>query len=654
VEITVAPYGSWSSPISAELITRSTIILDQIAIDGDTVYWSEQRPHEGGRSVLMAWTARAGCRQLTPDGFNVRTRVHEYGGGDFWVANGTVYFVNFDDQRVYRQANGQEPMPLTPDGTALRYADGVVDSIHRRLICVREDHRQVGKEAANTIVAIPLEGGEHDGTPLVEGNDFYASPRLSPDGRHLAWLTWNHPNMPWDGTELWVATLDVNGNLGEPTLIAGGARESIFQPDWSPAGELTFVSDRTGWWNLYRRREGRVEPLRPHPAEFGRPQWRFGMTTYGFTQDGRLIFLYREEGRWQLGIMGGSGEVEPISLPQASLSDIQVGSGFFVVRAGSPDEMPAILRVDLATQQVDVLRRSGELTIDHAFLSRPEPITFPTGDGKEAHAYYYPPQHPSFVGPAGEKPPLLVRSHGGPTSNTEATLSMKTQYWTSRGFAVLDVDYRGSSGYGRAYRQQLYGQWGVVDVTDCIDGARYLVARNLVDGERLAVRGGSAGGYTTLCALAFHDYFDAGASHFGVSDLEALARDTHKFESHYLVNLIGPYPETRDRYRARSPLHHAHNVSCPVIFFQGAEDRVVPPSQAETMVSALRDSGVPVAYFSFREEQHGFRQAATVRRTLEAELSFYGYVFGFEPADLIEAVEIMNMNTSRKRAGWNQ
>lgn len=641
----VAPYGSWESPLSAEQVARDKIKLDQIAIEGDAVYWVEGRPAEEGRNVLMRWTPDGGVEDVTAAPYDVRSRVHEYGGGAFWVDGVIVYFVNFQDQRIYRLRPEGDPEPLTPAGVDVYYADGIVDGRRQRLICVREDHTLAGEEPVNAVVSLALGGGAQDGSGrvLVEGNDFYAAPRLSPDGNRLAWLTWNHPNMPWDGSELWVGSVDAAGGVADATLVAGGRAESVTQPVWSPDGDLFFVSDRTGWWNLYRWRDGWSGPVVQREAEFGVPQWVFGMSTYGVAADGRILSLYFDGGSWRLvALEPTTGDLTSLSTPYTEMARLETGEDFMAMVAASPSELPAVVRVDLKTQQVRVLRRAGDVPVDVDYLSIPEVVEFPTGTGETAHAYFYPPQNADYEAPAGEKPPLVVTSHGGPTSRYSSAFDLSVQYWTSRGIAVLNVNYRGSTGYGRAYRERLKGQWGVVDVEDCINGARYLAQRGLVDGRRLIIRGGSAGGYTTLCALAFHDFFAAGACYFGLSDLERFVDETHKFESRYLDSLIGPFPERQELYRQRSPLYHADQLSSPIIFFQGLEDEVVPPNQTELMVDALRQRGVPVAYLPFAHEQHGFRRAENIGRALEAELFFYGRILGFEPAGAIEPVAIDN------------
>lgn len=641
----VAPYGSWKSPITTDLLLAGgTVNLSQPWIDGDAVYWIEGRPSEGGRNVVVR-LANGRTEDVTPAGFNARTRVHEYGGGDYTVHDGVVYFSNFADQRLYRQRMGEAPEAITPEA-ALRYADAIVDAARRRLICVREDHRLDDREAVNALVAIPLDGGEQ--TVLAEGYDFFATPRLSPDGRQLAWLTWTHPNMPWDGTTLWLADMAEDGSLINQRAVAGGPAESIFQPEWSPSGVLYFVSDRTDWWNLYRLNGGEAEALAPMEAEFGMAQWIFGLGTYTFVSPSDIICSYTQDGRTfmarldtrakMLTSLGVSG-----TLLYPSHSRIVAGNGFVVYGAASPTQPASIVRYDLATGDMDILKRSTDLTIDEGYISIAQPIEFPTENGLTAHGYFYPPRNKDYVAPNGELPPLIVMSHGGPTSATTDDFVLARQYWTSRGFALLDVNYGGSTGYGRAYRQRLNGTWGITDVDDCANGARYLVERGLADGDRLIIRGGSAGGYTTLRAITTRDVFKAAASHFGVSDAEALAKETHKFESRYLDNLIGPYPASRDIYVERSPIYMADRVRAALILFQGLEDKVVPPNQSEMMYDTVRAQGVPVAYVTFEGEGHGFRQAQNIKRSMEAELYFYGRVFGFEPAGDIEPVDIDNL-----------
>jgi dipeptidyl aminopeptidase/acylaminoacyl peptidase len=635
-----APFGSWKSALGADELAAATVRFGQIALVGGSVLASEGRPAEGGRNVVVECDAGGRCADLNPAPYNVRNRVHEYGGGAFTVAaDGELFFCHDADQRVWRMRQGEAPRPVTREG-AMRYADLALDGARGRLIAVREDHSGAG-EAVNTIVAIDLASGAE--AVLASGHDFFSDPRLSPDGTSLAWLSWDHPRMPWQGSDLWLATLDAAGRPRGARHVAGGEAGSIFQPSWSPAGELHFASDRSGWWNLYRERAGRIQPLRPMEAEFGEPQWVFGLSMYGFERDGAILCLHEQGGRSHLGRIGADGAFEAIATPYCSIRELHVGDGFAACFAASEREAEALVRFDPASRTFSVLRRASDRTYDAADLAEPEAIEFPSEGGRTAHAFFYAPRNGGFVGEPGTKPPLLVVSHGGPTGATNAALDPKLQYWTQRGFAVVDVNYGGSSGYGRAYRERLDGAWGVVDVDDIANAARFLVARGDVDPKRLAIRGASAGGYTTLAALAFRDVFQAGASHYGISDLETLARDTHKFESRYLDSLVGPYPQRADLYRERSPAHFVERISSALILFQGSEDRAVPPSQAEAMYEAVRAKGLPVACLIFEGEQHGFRQAKNIRRALEAELAFYGRVFGFAPADAIEPLEIENL-----------
>ncbi|MEL7036074.1 MAG: S9 family peptidase [Cyanobacteria bacterium J06592_8] len=636
---TVAAYGSWKSPITADLIVAGTVGLGSVNWDGEDIYWLEGRPSEGGRNVLVRLTPDGQQQDITPKPFNVRTRVHEYGGGSYTIHQGIVYFSNFADQRLYRQViqdsalpHDVTPEPLTPEGK-YRYADAVIDTQRQRLICVREDHTGAG-EAVNTIVSINLNNPE-DIKILASGKDFYACPRLSLEGSQLCWISWNHPNMPWDGTELWLASVETEGSVSNPKLIAGGEEESIFQPQWSPRGILYFVSDRSNWWNFYRYRSGQLEPLYPIPAECGLPQWVFGMSTYGFaTADDGIICTYTEKGNWYLATLNTqSQQLQQFDIPYTSISGIKVSGGRILFIGSSSTEASAVIRLNFSDGEMSVLKRSTDIDIDKGYLSVAEPVEFPTENGQTAYGFFYKPTNKDYTASSDQKPPLIVKSHGGPTAATSSGFSLKIQYWTSRGFAVLDVNYGGSTGYGREYRQRLRDQWGIVDVNDCANGAKFLAQKGFVDRDRMAITGGSAGGYTTLCALTFTKVFKAGASYYGVSDLEALARDTHKFESRYLDNLIGPYPERQDLYIQRSPIHHSEQLSCPVIFFQGLEDKVVPPNQAEMMVEILKAKGVMVEYVSFPDEQHGFRKAENIKRSLIEEYGFYAQVFGFEPIE---------------------
>ena len=641
---TIAAYGSWKSPITSDLIVEGSVGLGQLMFDGDDIYWIELRPKEGGRNVIVKRSATGDAVDVTLPAFNARTRVHEYGGGDYLVRDGIVYFSNFSDQRLYRQEGLNAPEPLTAEAN-MRYADACFDHTRGRLICIREDHTREGAEPVNSITAVSLQPSDDCGTVLVEGNDFYSSPRLSPDATQLAWLTWNHPNMPWDGCELWVGEFGEDGKLASIRWVAGGAAESIFQPEWSPDGVLYFTSDRSGWWNLERiSADGGIERVYHAKGELGMPQWVFGMSSYAFAASDAIVCSHIEQGVSTLATLDvPSGKVTPIDCPYTDIQYMRASNGQVVFRGGSPTDVVSIVKYDLSTGRFEILRRSNEFEVYPQYFSVPRAIEFPTEGGLTAHGFFYPPQNPDFRAPENEKPPLIVKSHGGPTAAASTALSLSVQYWTSRGFAVLDVNYGGSTGYGRQYRERLNKKWGIVDVDDCVNGARHLAERGEVDPNRLIITGGSAGGYTTLCALTFRNTFKAGASHFGISDTELMARDTHKYESQYLTGLLGPYPERKDIYFDRSPINFPERLSCPVIFFQGLEDKVVPPNQAEKMVEAIRAKGIPVSYVAFPGEQHGFRQAANIKRALDGELYFYSRVFGFELAESVESVEIENL-----------
>ena len=633
-----APYGSWKSPITSGLIAAQSITLSEARLDGEQVYWLEGRPQEQGRLVVVrADLFGRHATDVTPKSYNARTRVHEYGGASWTVANGSVYFSNFVDGRLYRQSNSaSDPLPLTRGPAARerqwRFADGIIDRSRQRWIGVREDHT-AGGEPINTIVAVDLgQPGREPGRVLVGGHDFFASPRLSPDGRWLIWLAWDHPNMPWNGTTLHLSGLDEAGNVIELLSIAGSASESVFQPEWSPdGGGIFFVSDRSNWWNLYRfdLASRKSEPLAPMAAEFGVPLWRLGASTYACAGPDRIVCAYSTAGLGRLAVLDlESKSLRPFETPFTEFSYVRADGNRAVFRAGAPNHPASIVMLDLISGAHHVLKKETDL-LDQSelhiadYLSTVKSVEFSTTNGNSAYGLFYPPHNPDYAPPADELPPLLVKCHGGPTASASSVLDLTTQFWTSRGIAVLDVNHGGSTGFGRAFRDRLHLNWGIVDVDDCINGAKFLVAEGLIDEKRMVIRGGSAGGYTTLAALVFRDFFHGGASYYGVSNVAALVRETHKFESRYLDWLIGPYPQAQDRYRERSPLYHVDQLSKPVIFFQGAEDAVVPPNQAEAMVEALRRKGKPVGYFLFSGEQHGFRNAANIQRCLDAELLFY-------------------------------
>jgi dipeptidyl aminopeptidase/acylaminoacyl peptidase len=652
----VLPYGSWTTPVTSAVLVASAVRLGDVCVDGEDVIWSEGRPDEGGRTQLVRRSRDGETTDLLEEGEDARTAVHEYGGGAWWARDGVVWFVAWGDQRLYRldpESGAVEalvPEPAVPRGD--RYADGDLTPDGEWIACVREHHPADGgaAEVQNEIVRL---AAHHPSTPevLVTGPDFVVSPRWSPDGARLCWIEWDHPNMPWDGSRLCLRELA----SGREVLVAGGPRESVSEPCWQADGSLAFISDRSGWWNLYRWSpdDEQVEPLVQIEADIGAPQWELGTSRYAGLADGRIVFARTRDGFDRLALRLTDGTVTDLELPFSYVSTVRAAGGCaVVVIAGTPTAEMSLSRVVLdggtGVESVAPLRPArdlSELGVDPSYVSAPEPIEFPSEAGRTAFALFYSPTHPGFTGPANELPPLLVFIHGGPTGAAAAQLQLGIQYWTTRGFAVVDVNYGGSTGYGRGYRDLLQGTWGVVDVEDCIAAARWLAEQRLADPARLCIRGGSAGGFTTLAALAREGTpFAAGADYFGVADLEALARDTHKFESRYLDGLLGPYPAAREVYRERSPIEHVDALSRPLIVLQGLEDEVVPPNQSEMIVDALRTKGVPVAYLAFEGEQHGFRRAENIRRSIDAELSFYAQVLGFTlpEGEGIERVKVEN------------
>lgn len=620
------PYGSWRSPISASRAVAGSVRLGEVSVSGDGVHWVEGRPAEKGRGVLVRQRADGTREDLTPEPFNVRTRVHEYGGGVYWLAGETVFFSNDADSRIYRLDPGTDARPISPV-TASRWADGDVSADGTRMYVIREDHSTPEVEETNSIALLDPHGTDAPKN-VVSGADFYASPRVSSDGKKLCWLQWNHPNMPWDGTELFAADLSADGVPLEPVRVAGGVDESLFQPQWGPDGCLYFVSDRSGWWNLYRWDDSSVEPLHPTDAEFGQPQWVFRQSTYDFAGNDRLICSYLRPDGWRLASID-LNTLAFTDLPVASteISDVRATAAAVYFEGASPNEPPAVIRLDLTTNESTVVATSGTIDDDlRPYISEPETLAIPRGDGTPIHAYYYPPSNPQFEAPEGSAPPVIVQVHGGPTARRSNTLDLRVQYWTSRGFGWLDVNYAGSTGYGTAYRRMLDDKWGEIDVSDCATAIAYLVAQDRADATKTIIRGGSAGGFTVLAALAFHDAFAAGSCLYGISDLEIMAQETHKFESRYLDRLIGPYPAAKEIYVARSPIHSVDKLTSPVLFLHGTEDKVVPPNQAEMMFRALRERDVPTALVLFEGEQHGFRKAETAQRALESELLFFGTV----------------------------
>lgn len=631
------PYGSWTSPISAQALVEDSLRLGQIQTDKANIYWTEGRPSEKGRTALMKWEAGAAC-EISSSEVDVRTRAHEYGGGAFLCAGGKQFFVNNADQQIYQIRSDDPPQQIT-DAPEYRFADLILDSKRQVLIAVGECHSDP-TIVENCLVRISLRDGSI--TTIASGHDFYSNPQLSPDAHQLMFLTWDHPRMPWDGTELHLASLDAKGKILQEEIIAGGEQESIFQPLWDPDGSIYFVSDREDWWNIYHYQSGTVKCVLDKDAEFGLPQWVFGMSTYAVLSSGDLIACCSSGSGSQLfRIDVGGGTSLVVNTPYTLIDQVR-GHGQYVAFIGQSPIQPAmVILLDLETQGIKPLRHANTVSIDQANVSVPENIQFQTAPGEDTYAWYYPPANSDFHAPPEDSPPLIVLSHGGPTGQSHGTFNLSIQYWTSRGFAVIDVNYSGSTGYGRKYRQRLRGQWGLRDVHDCASAARFLADQQVVDPERLIIKGSSAGGYTTLAALTFSDVFKAGASYYGIGDLLLLATDTHKFERHYLDSLIGPYPEQKQLYFDRSPLHFAHQLTCPVIFMQGLEDKVVPPSQVEGMVAALKSENVPVSYILFEGEAHGFRQAETIIRAIESEYSFYCQVFGFEPGEALPDVEII-------------
>ncbi len=606
----IAPYGTWESPITAQWLTMSQKRYGTVVLDGAMIYWDELRPSEKGRSVVVRLTPDGEKKDMTPETMSARTRVHEYGGAPFAVSHGKVYFVNDKDQRIYLDEE-----PLTEPG--IRFADLQIHGHY--LVAVGE------KGNDNFLISLHLQSKKWD--KIAFGKDFYSSPTFSHDGGKLAFLAWNHPQMPWDGTELWLGDFR-GGHLTDLKKIAGSENESIFEPSFSPDGVLHFVSDKTGWWNIYRYHDHKIESLCPMEAEFGLPQWVFGMSTYAFAGK-ELLAASVNSGMWSLGF---APPFKPLDLPWTYFTQIRATPDYAVFIAGSATEDKSIVKLDLATHKTTILAHNIYPHLDPESFSKPEFLTYPSKKGRVSHAFYYPPRNKDYKAPEGSLPPVVVVTHGGPTAATNPTFDLKVQYWTTRGFALLDVDYGGSTGYGRPYRDALKGKWGIVDVEDCETGAHFLIQNKKADPRRIAIRGSSAGGYTTLAALTFGSGFTVGASYYGVSDLIALAAETHKFESDYLDSLVGPYPAEKKLYEQRSPLYQVDKLHAPVIFFQGAEDLIVPLDQAEKMYLALKERGILTDLIIYEGEQHGFRKSENIRDSLEKEHAFYLKAWGL-PAE---------------------
>jgi len=622
-----ATYGSWQSPITAEQVAKGTLRFSEVKIDDGKIYWLEQRPSDSGRTTIMSWSASEGEQELLAREYNVSSKVHEYGGGALLVNKGRIYFVNKSDQQIYNLLAGGKIEKITSRNTA-RFADGCIHPKAAALFYVMEEHNE---QVTNTIVRIDLLTGKI--ATIASGQDFYASPRISPDGKKLAYVCWSHPNMPWDGTELWVLDLQTN----QRKKVAGGISESIVDPKWSMDGELYYISDRSNWWNIFKG----TKPLWQHDAEFALPHWIFGRSLMGFAKDG-IFCSYVKNGTHSFAKISFDGKATPVNLPFTNVQYVSVEGEKAALIASSLSQPSSIVLYDLKKGTAQTIKRCCSSLIAHDYISQPIAVEYPS-NGRTAHAFYYPPLNPNYRGLPNEKPPILVNLHGGPTAHVSPTYSPTILFWTSRGFAYLDVNYGGSTSYGRKYRDSLKGKWGIIDVDDCTNGALYCVKQGLADPSRLTVSGGSAGGFTTLASLAFRDVFKAGADFFGVSDLERLALDTHKFEARYLDGLVGPYPEQRDTYLKRSPIYHIEKITQPIIIFQGDKDTVVPPSQSEMMFKTLVASHIPTAYLLFKGEGHGFEKAENIQRSLEAQLYFFSKILKFPLSEKIEAVPIENL-----------
>lgn len=654
--VTQSPYGSWKSPIDSTLIVSNMVRMGKVCLDGGDLFWLETRPEESGRDMICSMREDKCLQDITPQPFNSRTRVHEFGGGGFAAASGLIFFSNLLDQRVYVQEKGKDgqfqvPRPLTPEpaapGKHLRFADLALDKKRARLIAVQEDHRETDQDSPAAIVSIELTG-ESSSAPLclTSGADFYTSPRVSQDGSKLAWLQWNHPDMPWYQTELWIADITDDGTLENKQMIAGDANNAITQPEWSPDGLLYFCSDRTGWWNIHRLKDGQIDQVMQADVECGVPHIYFGNTTYGFVSAERIICSFAEKGIWTLAELDTStGKLSRIDCPFNEISFLKVDDKRAVFRAGSPSEPVSIVEFDHTKRTFKIVKRSFELEPELAkdlpnYLSKPERIEFVSSNGRIAHAFYYPPKNSRFRPNDGELPPLIVKIHGGPNNQAFNSLDLTTQYWTSRGFALVDVNYGGSSGYGREYRDRLRLNWGIVDNQDAANAASYLIQRGDVDAKRIAITGMSAGGYATICGVTFHDVFAAGSAHFGIGDMEAMAGLFHKFQSRFLHTMIAPFPKDREEYRKRSAVNYIEKINCPLLLFHGALDSIVPISQSEILFEKLTKANKASALVCFADEPHVFRKAENIKLTMETELAFYSLIFKFEPADSLQAADL--------------
>ena len=623
------PYGTWESLITSEMLVGGAVRLGEIVTDGDDVWWAESRPDEGGRTVIV----RNGKDQ-TDKKTNVRTLVHEYGGSAWWVRNGTLVYSQYFDQRLYRRDKSGDSIPLTPESEtqqSYRYADGRITNNEDWYVCVRETHTSSDEEPSNEIVAVPLDGSQQIRV-LVSGPDFVSSPRVSKEGDQIAWVQWNHPNMPWDDTQLCIASLEEMVLSNQK--VTKSKAESFFQPEWDDQGNLHVVSDRNNWWNLFRVDQSTNEidltSLTDIEAEIGLPQWVFGQSRYAFVGD-EIWFVYREAGIDKLATLSSNGQFEQIKIDATEIESVTNYQDGIVATVSSWKAESSVMFIN--SEEVRPLSKTRDLDIGESWFPVPETFTYQTSDSEKAHALFYSPTNPEYEIHENENPPLIVLAHGGPTGSARRQLQLSIAYWTSRGFGVADVDYRGSTGYGRLYRNSLRNSWGLADVEDCVAVAKHLVAQKKVDKNRLAIKGGSAGGFTVLAALTFHDTFTAGASRYGIADLAILAKDTHKFESRYLDRLVGKWPEDEEIYKQRSPIHHIEQLSTPMVILQGSEDPIVPPNQAHLMAKKLKENDIPHALIEFSDEGHGFRKAPNITKAIESELAFFAQIFNFEPFD---------------------
>ena len=623
------PYGTWESLITSEMLVGGAVRLGEIVTDGDDVWWAESRPDEGGRTVIV----RNGKDQ-TDKKTNVRTLVHEYGGSAWWVRNGTLVYSQYSDQRLYRRDKSGDSIPLTPESEtqqSYRYADGRITNNEDWYVCVRETHTSSDEEPSNEIVAVPLDGSQQIRV-LVSGPDFVSSPRVSKEGNQIAWVQWNHPNMPWDDTQLCIASLEEMVLSNQK--VTKSKAESFFQPEWDDQGNLHVVSDRNNWWNLFRVDQSTNEidltSMTNIEAEIGLPQWVFGQSRYAFVGD-EIWFVYREAGIDKLATLSSNGQFEQIKIDATEIESVTNYQDGIVATVSSWKAESSVMFIN--SEEVRPLSKTRDLDIGESWFPVPETFTYQTSDSEKAHALFYSPTNPEYEIHENENPPLIVLAHGGPTGSARRQLQLSIAYWTSRGFGVADVDYRGSTGYGRLYRNRLRNSWGLADVEDCVAVAKHLVAQKKVDKNRLAIKGGSAGGFTVLAALTFHDTFTAGASRYGIADLAILAKDTHKFESRYLDRLVGKWPEDEEIYKQRSPIHHIEQLSTPMVILQGSEDPIVPPNQAHLMAKKLKENDIPHALIEFSDEGHGFRKAPNITKAIESELAFFAQIFNFEPFD---------------------